>query len=438
MTGNSDEIEAKNASDVDKNTKRDSKNMPDTFTNSMDNQDSGPSRQGFESQANVVIVRYGELALKSTGVRNWYEKILMKNIATMLDSRSIPHSLLRREWGRIFIETTDPRAAGAAADVFGVVSTSSALITESDLESAARTCALLGTCLIREGESFAIRARRSGNHSFTSADLGRTCGDAVWNALEKDGKHPRVDLSSPDKEIFVEMRQNLAYVYLETVKGVGGLPLGTQGSMVALMSGGIDSPVAAWLMMKRGVMIIPVYCNNSPYAEDAARERAFDCIRQLQAWAPGHQFTTYELPHGPNLRAFIETCDRKNTCLLCKRMMYREAYEVMKKEGASGIITGSSLGQVASQTAANMHAEIYQLAIPIYHPLIAFDKSEIVDIARRIGTYEISTRPAGGCAAVPEHPEVKAKYDLIVLEEKKLGIETMVGEALKAAKILKL
>ncbi len=438
MTGNSDEIEAKNTSDIDRKTKRDSKTMPDTFTNSMNNQDSGPSRQGFESQANVVIVRYGELALKSTGVRNWYEKILMKNIAAMLDSRSIPYSLIRREWGRIFIETTDSRAAGAAADVFGVVSTSSALITEPDLESAARTCALLGTSLIREGESFAIRARRSGNHSFTSADLGRNCGDAVWNALEKEGKTPRVNLSSPDKEIFVEMRQNLAYVYLETVKGVGGLPLGTQGSMVVLMSGGIDSPVAAWLMMKRGVMIIPVYCNTSPYAGDTARERAFDCIRQLQAWAPGHQFTTYELPHGPNLQAFIETCDQKNTCLLCKRMMYREAYEIMKKEGASGIITGSSLGQVASQTAANMHAEIYQLAIPIYHPLIAFDKSDIVDIARRIGTYDISIRPAGGCTAVPERPEVKANYDLIVLEEKKLGIETMVNDALKAVKVLKL
>lgn len=410
---------------------RDNKNMQDAFTNSMEN-------QGSERQANVVIVRYGELALKSPGVRNWYEKILMKNIAAMLDSKGIPYSLMRREWGRIFIETTDPRAAGAAADVFGVVSTSSALITEPTLESAAGTCAILGKDIIREGESFAIRARRSGNHSFSSTDIGRACGDAVWNALEKEGKCPRVSLSSPDREIFVEMRQDLAYVYLETVKGVGGLPLGTQGNMVVLMSGGLDSPVAAWLMMKRGVLITPVYCNTSPYAEDAAKERAFDCIRQLQAWAPGHQFTTYEIPHGPNLRSFIDTCDRKNTCLLCKRMMYREAHEVMKKEGASGIITGSSLGQVASQTAANMHAEIYQLAIPIYHPLIAFDKNEIVDIARRIGTYDISTRSAGGCAAVPERPEVRANYDLIVLEEKKLDIKTLVSNALKAAKVLKL
>ncbi|MEL7663820.1 MAG: tRNA uracil 4-sulfurtransferase ThiI [Methanosarcina mazei] len=405
--------------------------MQGVFTDNTNN-------MGSEKETNVVIIRYGELALKSPGVRNWYEKILMKNIAAMLDSKNIPYSLMRREWGRIFIETTDPRAAGAAADVFGVVSTSSALITKPELDSAAETCAFLGKKIIQEGESFAIRARRSGNHSFSSADIGRACGDAVWNMLESEGKHPKVNLGSPDREIFVEMRQNLAYVYLETVKGVGGLPLGTQGKMVVLMSGGLDSPVAAWLMMKRGVMITPVYCNTSPYAENAAKERAYDCIRQLQTWAPGHQFTTYEIPHGPNLRSFIEMCDRKNTCLLCKRMMYREAYEIMKREGASGIITGSSLGQVASQTAANMHAEIYQLAIPIYHPLIAFDKSEIIDIARKIGTYDISTRSAGSCTAVPERPEVKANYDLIVLEEKRLDIESMVSEALKAAKVLKL
>ena len=403
------------------------------------NPGSGFSHFGSGVPVDVVIVRYGELALKSPGVRNWYEKILVKNIAAMLDSRGIPYSQIRREWGRIFIESTDARAAGAAADVFGIVSTSPAVTAhEPTLESAASVCAALAQDLVREGESFAIRARRSGNHPFSSADIGKTCGDAVWSALEKKGKHPGVNLSSPDKEIFVEMRQNLAYVYLETFKGVGGLPLGTQGSMVVLMSGGLDSPVAAWLMMKRGVMIIPVYCNNSPYAENAARERAFDCIRQLQKWAPEHQFTTYEIPHGPNLQSFIDICNRKNTCLLCKRMMYREAYEVMKKEGASGVITGSSLGQVASQTAANMYAEIYELAIPIYHPLIAFDKTEIMDIARKIGTYDISSRPAGTCAAVPEHPEVKANYDLIMLEENKMDIETMVSNALKTTKVFKL
>jgi thiamine biosynthesis protein ThiI len=391
-----------------------------------------------ENNIDIVIIRYGELALKSTGVRNWYEKILMKNIEAMLNSRGIPYSQIRREWGRIFIETNDPRAAEAAADVFGIVSTSPAVTAEPSLEDAARVCAGLAQGHIQEGEAFAIRARRSGNHPFSSADIGRTCGDAVWIALEKEGKTPKVNLTSPDKEIFVEMRQTFAYIYLKTFKGVGGLPLGTQGAMAVLMSGGLDSPVAAWLMMKRGVMIIPVYCNNSPYTQSEARERAFDCIRQLQKWAPGHQFKTYEIPHGPNLKTFIDICNRKNTCLLCKRTMYREAFEVMKKEGASGIITGSSLGQVASQTAANMYAEIYQLAIPIYHPLIALDKTEIMDIARRIGTYDISNRPAGSCAAVPERPEIGANYDLIVREEEKFQVETMVSEALKAAKVHRL
>ncbi len=438
MTDNSNEIEAKLKADVHTSKERKSRNISKGYTQNEGNQSSGHSSSGPEVHSDVIIIRYGELALKSTGVRNWYEKILMKNIAAMLDSRDIPYSQIRREWGRIFIETKDFRAAEAAADVFGIVSTSPALTAEPTLENAANVCAALAKNLVLEGESFAIRARRSGNHPFSSADIGRTCGDAVWSALKNEGKHPRVNLSSPDKEIFVEMRQNLAYVYLETFKGVGGLPLGTQGSMVVLMSGGLDSPVAAWLMMKRGVMIIPVYCNNSPYAQNAAKERAFDCIRQLQKWAAGYQFTTYEIPHGPNLQAFIDLCNRKNTCLLCKRMMYREAYEVMKKEGASGIITGSSLGQVASQTAANMYAEIYQLAIPIYHPLIALDKTEIIDTARKIGTYDISSRPAGSCTAVPERPEIGANYDLIVLEERKMDIETMVASAMKAAKVLKL
>lgn len=397
-----------------------------------------PGIPAFKEKTDVVIVRYGELALKSKGVRDWHEKILLKNIEAMLSSRDISYSLIRREWGRIFVETADPRAAEAVADVFGVVSASPARIAEPNLKSVSEVCATLAKTLIQEGESFAIRARRSGNHPFTSTEIGRNCGDAVWDALEKERRHPSVDLGSPDREIFVEMRQNMAYVYLKTFTGVGGLPLGTQGRMVVLISGGLDSPVAAWLMMKRGVLMIPVFCNTFPYSGNEAKERAFDCIRQLQKWAPGHQFTTYEIPHGPNLESFISLCSRKNTCLLCKRMMYREAYEIMKKEKANGIITGSSLGQVASQTSANMYAEIYQLPIPIYHPLIAFDKTEIMDIARKIGTYDISNRQAGGCTAVPERPEVRANYDSVMLEEKKMDLQAMVLKAVNSAKIFRL
>ena len=197
MTGKSNDINVNLEPDV--HTLRERSSTPKEDTKNLDSPGSGPSRFGTEVPADVVIVRYGELALKSPGVRNWYEKILMKNIAAMLDSRGIPYSQMRREWGRIFIETTDSRATSAAADVFGIVSTSPALTAEPSLENAAIVCAAIAQDLVLEGESFAIRARRSGNHPFSSADIGKTCGDSVWNSLEKEGKHPRVSLSSPDK-----------------------------------------------------------------------------------------------------------------------------------------------------------------------------------------------------------------------------------------------
>ena len=386
----------------------------------------------------IVIVRYGELALKSPGVRNWYEKTLMRNISAMLDQRGIRYSSVSREWGRIFIRTSDQRAASAAADVFGVVSASFATAVDVSLESISEKCADIGAEFIAEGDSFAIRARRTGNHTFSSQDVGVKCGDAVWQRLICEGKTPAVNLTTPDKEIFVEVRQKEAYVFTENSSGVGGLPLGTQGKMVALVSGGIDSPVAAWLMMKRGVEIIPVYCSNEPYADDSTRQRALDSIKVLQRWAPNRPFKIYEVPHGSSLKAFVEQCARNKTCVLCKRTMYRVAYEIMKQEGATGIITGSSLGQVASQTSANMYAELYGLAIPLYHPLIALDKAEIIDIARKIGSYDVSIRSVTCCSAVPEKPEIKAEFDSLLTEESKVDIDGLVSSSVSHAKVFRL
>ena len=382
----------------------------------------------------VILVRYGELALKSRHVRNRYEKTLMSNIRSMLDAMGIDYDDLSRELGRIYIHTNDPAAVGAAARVFGVVSVSPAITCEPTLESAASAAADVGESIINENESFGIRARRSGNHEFSSRDIGVACGNAVFERVRK--LNPEVDLTAPDREIMVEVRQNKGFVYTDVVNGTGGLPLGTQGKMVALVSGGIDSPVAAWLMMKRGCEVIPVYVNNEPFSDDTMRQRALECIRVLQTWAPGHPFKVYEVPNGIGMAAFLSDCQRRYTCILCRRMMYRIAAGIMEKEGAFGIITGASLGQVASQTAKNMMAETCGIHVPIYHPLIGLDKTGIIDIARKIKTYDASTMPATCCTAVPEKPAIAAKCGDVCSEEDNIEVEELLMGALSGAKII--
>ncbi len=379
----------------------------------------------------MVLVRYDELALKSKRVRAIYESILVKNIKAMLLADGSSYSDISKEMGRIFIQSEDPNSLKSAVKVFGVVSASPVHTCEPTLESAARLCGEAAAGIIREGQSFAIRARRAGNHEFTSRDIAIACGDAVF---QKVGKNIRVDLEKPDAEIFVEVRQKKAYVFTGSLKGVGGLPMGTQGKMVALISGGIDSPVAAWLMMKRGCEIIPLYLNNEPFSDETTRERAMACIDVLQKWSPQKKFVIYEAPHGDNLLAFLENCDNRLNCVLCRRMMYRIAGEVLKLEGAHGIITGSSLGQVASQTSQNMLAEMYGMEYPIYHPLIGLDKLEITDIARRIGTLEPSTKPATCCMAVPEYPSTAAKPVEVAEAEKLIDVPSLLDSMKKNLK----
>ncbi|MCX9012602.1 MAG: tRNA 4-thiouridine(8) synthase ThiI [Candidatus Methanoperedens sp.] len=379
----------------------------------------------------VILVRYDELALKSNKVRSRFEQMLIKNLKAMLDADGCSYSGISKEMGRIFIHTADENALRSAAKVFGVVSASPAHTCEPSLESTAKLCADLADGILKEGQSFAIRARRAGNHDFTSHDIAVACGNAVFENVKRN---IRVDLENPDVEIFAEIRQKKAYVFTGWEKGAGGLPMGTQGKMVALISGGIDSPVAAWLMMKRGCEIVPLYLNNEPFSDETTRERAIQCIDVLQKWSPQKKFTIYEAPHGENLLAFLSNCDNRLNCVLCRRMMYRIASEVLKLEGAHGIITGSSLGQVASQTSQNMLAEMYGMEYPIYHPLIGLDKLEITDIARMIGTFEPSTKPATCCMAVPEYPSTAAKTQEVVEAEKLIDVPSLVDAMVKNLK----
>jgi thiamine biosynthesis protein ThiI len=384
----------------------------------------------------AVLVRYGEIGIKSERTRSRYERILIENIKAMLEFHRISYAGIKREWGRIFIYTEANNAreiAQAASRVFGVTSSSPTAVIQPKLESIARAASDIAAEFLGEGGTFGIRARRAGMHSFSSRDIAIKTGDAILEKLKP--KNVKVDLNNPKLEIFIEARQNNAYIFTETFEGVGGLPLGTQEKMAALISGGIDSPVAAWLMMKRGCELIAIYFNNSPYTNETTRQRAFACIAKLKEWSPKRELKTYEVPHGVNLAEFKAKAE-KLTCVLCKRMMYRIAREIALKEGALGIVTGSSLGQVASQTASNLYVESYGIDFPVYHPLIGFDKMQVAEVARKIGTFELSIQKAASCSAVPSYPATHAKLEDVLKVERQVDIASLVKASLEKASII--
>jgi thiamine biosynthesis protein ThiI len=360
----------------------------------------------------VVLVRYGEITLKDRWTRNNWERILAANLAFDLRKAGLEHRITRGE-GRIFVHTSDPGAAQIAARTFGVVSTSPAETTIPDIQEISR--AAVDLALKANPSSFAIRPRRSGG-SLPSEEIGRAVGQAV-----KRCTGAAVDLTKPELEIFVEARQNNAYVFTEVVKGVGGLPLGSQGRMVALVSGGIDSPVAAWMMMRRGCPVTLLHFDSRPYAD--AQKPSLRSAEVLAQWTSGRRINFIQVPISRGIEKIASHYPRA-TCVLCRRLMYRIASEIVRSDGALGIVTGYSMGQVASQTAENIMAEQAGMDVPIYHPLISMDKTEIVDLARKIGTYSV-TEETKSCTAVPKKPMTKARLEDIVAQEDELGLKEM-------------
>ncbi len=359
-----------------------------------------------------ILVRYGEIGIKSDRVRSRYESTLVKNIERALTFCEIPFDSVIRDFGRIFVKTQEITAAPTIARVFGVVSVSPVQTNAATLEAMKDAALRIVSPLLTQGESFAIRSRRTGTHDYSSKDIGVVVGRAIEQATGAP-----VRLTTPDVELFIEVRAERAYIYTEVINGVGGLPLGTQGNVITLLSGGIDSPVAAWLMMKRGCTITPLFFDCIPYTDDAGRERALAVAKALAVWA-GRPLDLGIVNHGANLEQFKSLAPR-TTCVLCKRMMYRIAALIAKKEHAQGIVTGESIGQVASQTTKNILAIDQASDVPVYRPLACLDKTESIKKARRIGTYHLSTagHPAV-CKATHRHPTTNADlFELKALEK---------------------
>ncbi len=356
----------------------------------------------------LIIARYGEIGLKSPKIRSRFERKLVKNIKATFDCE------VDRNQGRIYIF---PKNFEEGIDklnrVFGVVSYSpatSTYVNYEDIDETLRqyTKDLMVEGIFDENTKFAIKCRRVGNHDFTSQEMAAHCGGVV-----RDVVLAPVDLANPDLTIFVEIRDDDAYIYHEKIKGPGGLPLGTQGKVVVLLSSGIDSPVAAYLMMKRGCEVIALHCNNDPFSGPKVTELFNRLVDQLNLYAKGVPIKKRVIDYGEYLQAAKDNAPEKMTCVLCKSGMYHIAEKLAQKLGADAIVDGSSVGQVASQTLSNILATRYGVEMPILSPLIGLDKEEITAIAKEIGTFEISKIDDGGCSAVPKYPETRADLERV-------------------------
>lgn len=366
----------------------------------------------------MIIVRYGEIGTKSRRSRARIEGQLVKNIKRLIGNS------VRREYGRIFVDSDSREDAEKIARVFGVVSTSLAEHSSSQLEEILRVGRAYASKRIKDGESFAVRPRRTGKHEYTSSDLATKLGDEIRKEV-----NAKVDLEAPDHTIYVEVRDGDAYFFDEKIEGVGGLPLGSQGKAVALISGGIDSPVAAWMMMKRGLDITALFLDPRPLVDYRTIERTRNAVKKLALWK-GDAIKTYFAPYGDVLIQLLKADDSHLGCVLCKRMIYRVGTEVAMLEGAKALITGESLGQVASQTADNLAAITRASDMPVFRPLIGFDKMEIISLAKKIGTYEVSIAPANCCLGPPRYPATNASIERVEKAESSLPIKDMLKEML--------
>jgi thiamine biosynthesis protein ThiI len=334
--------------------------------------------------------------------------------------------------GRILIHGDEPeRIAQAAGRIFGIVEVAVCRMTGNAISEIADVAVEMAATRLREGVRFAVRARRQGVPGITSQEIGAQVGSALYAAYPGS----RVDLSHPDYEVFVEMRDFGALIYDAAIPAPGGLPWGTQGRALALLSSGIDSPVAAWLMMKRGCEMASLHIDGGKYAGSDVLTTAKRHHVILSTWCAGFPMDLLVVDAEVFYDAITRTGPARYRCVLCKRFMLGLGSAITKDRHFEALVTGDNLGQVASQTLTNMATISEAATVPVFRPLIGYDKEEVVCIARQIGTFETKQGDLG-CLAVPKKPATAALSLEIVQAEKAVGMEGLIEEAVDRVTVI--
>ncbi len=380
-------------------------------------------------ERNTFIVRCGEVALKGLN-KPYFERMLVDRIKRAL--KKYEGVEVKRHEGLIFVRTPgeldSDLVVGDISRVFGVASISPAVETDSDMEEIGKAAVEYMLRLIEKKgiRTFKVDAKRA-DKSFPvkSPDIARQIGAKVLIGC----KVLKVDVHNPDCLLFVDVRKDKSYIYEQKISGFGGLPLGTNGKGMVLLSGGIDSPVAAWMMAKRGMLIEAVHFHSYPYTSERAKEKVVDLAGIVAGYCG--RFKMHVINLLPIQEMIVQNCPEEETTILVRRFMMKIAEKVAQETDCCMLITGENLGQVASQTAESLVVTDQSVQMPVMRPLIAMDKVDIMEIAKNIGTYETSILPYEDCCTVflPKHPTTKPKLSKILESESRLDVEQLVAEA---------
>lgn len=390
------------------------------------------------NEEKILIVRCGEVALKGMN-KPYFERMLAERIHKRLKAAGYGKASVKRHEGLIFVrfdrEWDTVQLAGEISKVFGVASISPAVESESNMEAIGTEAVSFMEKLCEERcvRTFKVEAKRADKQfPIKSPDIARQIGGYVLKGL----KILKVDVHNPDVRLFVDVRHDRSYIYADKIAGFGGLPLGTNGKGLVLLSGGIDSPVAAWMMAKRGMMIEAVHFHSYPYTSPRAQEKVEDLAKIVASYCGS--FKMHVINILPIQEQIVKNCPEAETTIHVRRFMMRIAEKIAEGNSAMMLITGENLGQVASQTAEALVVTDNCVNMPVMRPLIAMDKIDIIAKAQEIGTFETSIEPYEDCCTVflPKHPTTKPQLDKIEISDSKLDIDALVESAIAEEEII--
>ncbi|MBQ8339922.1 MAG: tRNA 4-thiouridine(8) synthase ThiI [Clostridia bacterium] len=377
----------------------------------------------------ILLCKYGEIVLKGAN-RRYFEDMLAKELRYR--AASFGNFTVRYAQSTVYVEPQDDFADldgmfEAARRLFGIAGVVRAAVAEKNMESILATAKTYLPDFLRGKKTFKVEAKRS-DKTFP-LDSPAICQEA-GGALLSICPWLRVDVHHPDATVRVEVRETAAYVHAGQFKGAGGLPVGTNGKGLLLLSGGIDSPVAGWMMAKRGVKLEALYFESIPYTSEQARQKVLDLAGLVARWSGSMQVNVVSLTEIQEL--LVKNCDEEYFTLLLRRYMMAIANKVAEMRGCEALITGESLGQVASQTMQALNVTNDMAAYPVFRPCIGMDKEEIVQIARMIDTFETSILPFEDCCTVftPRHPKTRPVLSKVVEQEQKLPFDELCEKAL--------